>query len=75
MTRKKGKSFIRRLLTLNFHPEESVEEKTIICRPGQGSAGPFFRFRLEGGILVPVNNFPFDTWESCMGIEGDEVTV
>jgi hypothetical protein len=68
--KKKSKSFIRRLLTFNFRPES----ESIICRPEAGGQGPFLRYRREGGILVPVDNFPYDTWNSCMGIpEGEHL--
>lgn len=66
--KKKSKSLIQRLFTFNLRPGGDA----IICQPAAGEKGPFFRFRKEGGILVPISNFPFDTFNSCMGIPEDD---
>jgi hypothetical protein len=67
MAKQKNSSFIRRL----FGKDQETEVATargFICQPSKKDPKHYYRYKMVGGSLEQVDGFPYESYESCMGI-------
>jgi hypothetical protein len=65
MAREKNKSRLRRLL-----PDGGADQQkpTYICQTSDEDPDHYYRWKMVNGNLEAVDGFPYDSYESCMGI-------
>jgi hypothetical protein len=69
MAKQKNSSFVRRLFGKDQEPEiATTAAKGFVCQPSKKDPNHFYRYKMVGGSLEQVDGFPYESYESCMGI-------
>lgn len=73
MAKRKNKSLLQRLRSASGRecedtPAQAIEKPRYICQTSEDDPEHYYRWRMVNGNLEPIDGFPYDSYDSCMGI-------